>query len=375
MRIYLPEKSRGEPNKLKAILILGRHHWDRDGYDEDSRLAFIRALQCKTPALGGRLFGSDDAEAVFYNTCKSRACSSCGQQATIQWQRERWCALPEGRYLGVTLTMPNTLWPLFANNSRLYRKLPEIAARVIMSYARVRKGVEVGVTPVLHTFNGQLHFKPHVHSLVTGGGLNEAELLWQDRIFFRKEDLVRSWQRLVLALLRKALEYGLMPSAMKNDELEGMLEREGKRSWIGHVQAFEKVEKFLRYVGRYVRRPPIAASRIIRIIDGSVEFCHKDKRECRWKKVKYTIEEFIDLWSQHIPRRHRHSVRHFGLFAPRRWHRAAAAVFRMIGQSRRPKPRRYPWAISLQQKFGRNPLLDSKGQQMNFKRHLAPSAT
>jgi hypothetical protein len=281
MRIYLPEISTGQsPSKLKTIVILGRHHWDRDGYDDDSRLAFNRALQCKTLALGGRVFASDDAEAVFYNTRKSRACSSCGHQATIQWQRERWCALPEGRYLGVTFTMPNTLWPLFAENSRLCRKLPEIAARVIMSYARVRKGVELGVMPVLHTFNGQLHFKPHVHSLVTGGGLNAAALRWEPRIFFRKEDLMRSWQRLVLALLREALESGLIRSAMKDDELEGMLEREEKRNWIGHVHAFEKVEKFLRYVGRYVCRPPLHSELLIPAQFVGA-FVKSNKNDCR----------------------------------------------------------------------------------------------
>ena len=374
-KVELSEISRGCPTKLQTILILGRHHWDRDGYDDDSRRAFNRALQCKTPALGGRVYASTDKEEVFYNTCKSPACSSCGHQATIQWQRERWCALPEGRYLGITFTMPNTLWPLFGENPRLCRKLAEIAARVILSYARVRHGVEVGVSAVLHTFNGQLRFKPHVHSLVTGGGLNSADSSWHPRIFFRKQDLMRSWQRLVIALLRRVLESGAISSAMQCDELEGLLEREEKRSWIGHVQAFEKRERFLRYVGRYVRRPPMAAKRIIAIADGFVWFWHKDKRERRWVRIRYTIEEFIDHWSQHIPRRYRHAVRHFGLFAPRRWASAAATIFSIIGQERRRKPKRCPWAISLQRTFGRNPLLDEKGQSMKWVRHLAPVKT
>jgi hypothetical protein len=49
------------------------------------------------------------------------------------------CALPESDYQAVTFTMAKTLWPLFAANPRLRRKLPEIAARVVMNYARVRK--------------------------------------------------------------------------------------------------------------------------------------------------------------------------------------------------------------------------------------------
>jgi Transposase zinc-binding domain len=104
---------------------------------------FRRALQCKTPELGGRVYVSEHEERVFPNTCKSPACPSCGHWTTIQWQRERWCALPGGSYRGITFTVPDTLWPLFAANQRLCRKLAEIAARVIVSYARVRYGIEL----------------------------------------------------------------------------------------------------------------------------------------------------------------------------------------------------------------------------------------
>src|SRR5713101_1577091 len=142
---YLPKLSEvPRPSKLQQILILRRDHWDHDLYDPDSRRAFRLALQCKTPEMGGRVFASENEEWVFYNTCKSPACPSCGHWATIQWQRERWCAIPDVPYLGITFPMPNTLWPLFAHNPRLCRKLPKIAAHVIGSYARVRYGVEVG---------------------------------------------------------------------------------------------------------------------------------------------------------------------------------------------------------------------------------------
>jgi len=143
-------------SKLKQILSLRPDHWDHDGYDPDSRRAFRRAMQCKTPALGSRIFASENEEREICNTCKSPACASCGHWSTIQWQRQRFCALPEGPYLGITFTMPNTLWPLFNRNQRLCRKLPEIAARVIGSYARVHYGAEVGVMAVLHTFNAEL---------------------------------------------------------------------------------------------------------------------------------------------------------------------------------------------------------------------------
>jgi hypothetical protein len=361
-------------SRLQQILLAGRQHWDHDGYDPNARYRFLRALQCKTSALGGRIYASENEQQEFFNTCKSPACPSCGHWATIQWQRERWRALPEAPYKGITLTMPNTLWPLFAANPRLSRKLPEIAARVIGSYARVRKGVEVGVIAVLHTFNGKLEFNSHVHALVTGRDLQTAGLQRRSSIFFDPYELRSRWQRLVIVLLRGALEAGQLKSEMARDEVERLFQREEKRTWRKvHVQAFEGKEHFLRYAGRYVRRPPIAQRRILGIAEGFVWFWHKDKRDHRRKTVRCKVEEFIDRWAQHIPKRYQHAVRHFGLLAPRRWAQTAAAVFTITGTKQRPRPKRRRWAVTIQQQFGRNPLLDHKGQQMKWVRHLAPA--
>jgi hypothetical protein len=183
---------------LQQILIEGRRHWDHEGYDPDWRARFLRAIQCKTPEMGRRVYASENEERTFCNTCKSPACSSCGYWATVQWQRERWCALPEGPYRVITLTMPNTLWPLFASNPRLCRKLAEIAARVIISDARARRGVEVGVMPILHTFNGKLEFNSHVHALVTARDLQTIASQNRSHIFFDPNHLMRSWKRLIV---------------------------------------------------------------------------------------------------------------------------------------------------------------------------------
>jgi hypothetical protein len=366
----VPRRSRSQ-----QILIIGREHWDHDGYDPNARRGFRRALQCKTPALGRRVYASENEEREFCNTCKSLvACTSCGHWATTQWQRQREYALPDGRYLSITFTMPKTLWPLFAANPRLCRKLAEIAARVIGSYARVRKGAEVGVMPVLQTFNGKLEFNPHVHTLVTAGDLRTAGTHGPSSIFFDPYELRGSWQRLVIVLLRGALQAGQLEFTVPRDEVEHLLQEEEKRTWYStHVQADEK-EHFLRYGGRYVRRPPFAEQRILDIADGFVRFRYKDKQTHRRETVRCTVEEFIDRWAQHLPRRYRHAVRYFGLFAPRPWAQVAAAVFTLLGKQQRPRPKRLPWAVAIEELGGSNPLVDYKKQPMKFVRHIAPEA-
>src|ERR1039457_2646959 len=85
-----------------------------------------------------------------------------------------------------------------------------------------------------------------------------------------------------------------------------------------------------------------------------------------------TLEEFIDRWAQHIPERYQHAVRSFGLFAPRALRQTSAAIFAILGQERRPRPKPRPWADSLKRDFGQDPLLDQTGKRMKWVRRLAP---
>jgi hypothetical protein len=110
-------------NPLKRILTETRSSWDHDENRHSVRRAFASALQCRTAELGAEVYASDSQEFIHYHTCKSRACTSCGNRASIQWRRERWAALPTQSYHGITFTMPNVLWPLFRDNPALTRAL------------------------------------------------------------------------------------------------------------------------------------------------------------------------------------------------------------------------------------------------------------
>jgi Putative transposase len=138
------------------------------------------------------------------------------------------------------------------------------------------------------------------------------------------------------------------------------------------VQSLGSKEHFLEYAGRYVRRPPIAQHRITYIGKRSIEFWTKDKKlGCR-VNVQCSLEEFIERWSQHIPDRYNHSVRYFGLFAPRSLRQTSATVFALNGQKQSPRPKARPWADSIERDFGTNPLLDRMGEKMKWVRRLPP---
>ena len=90
---------------LKQILLQTHSHWDKDETRLAVRQAFRKTMQCRTATLGAEVYASQNQERIVYHPCKSRACTSCGYRATVQWQRERWAALPDRAYKGITFTM------------------------------------------------------------------------------------------------------------------------------------------------------------------------------------------------------------------------------------------------------------------------------
>jgi len=358
---------------LKQILAQTRSHWDQAQTRPAVRQAFLKALQCRTVELGAEVYSSADQELVLYHPCKSRACPSCGYRAMIQWLRERWAALPENIYKGITLTMPDVLWPLFHDNPHLAKALPVLAAQAIQIRVTARYGVRIGVIAILHTFNGQMKFNSHVHTMITGGGLVHSA--WLSRIYYDPFQIRRAWKEAVIDLLRTALRAGRLRTNMSMDNVETMLDEQERRPWRIKIQSFDDRGHFLQYAGRYVRRPPIAQRRITRIGKRTARFWYKDKKLRRRVEVECSLQEFLDRWAQHIPDRYQHGIRNFGLFASRSLGQICSAVFMILGQRRRPRPKPRRWADSIKRDFGLDPLLDAKGNRMKWTRRLKPKGT
>lgn len=207
--------------------------------------------------------------------------------------------------------MLDVLWPVFRDNPNLSQPLPALAASVIQAmvsaiYARV------GVIAILHTFNGQLKFNSHVHTMVSGGALCAHSGRWTPSVYYDRERLMAAWRRAVIKLLRTALHAGQLRANIAPKEMEALLTKQEARWWSINIQSFNSKDHFLRYAGRYVRRPSIAQRRITFIGERSVTFWFKDKKQRRRVHVTCSLEEFVDRWSQHIPERYQHTVRGFG---------------------------------------------------------------
>ena len=374
-----PPEQRDPEHRLRQILELTQDQWDRPTERDAVRSNFRKVCACRTPALGGEVYASAVEEKIFYHTCKSKCCPSCGNRGTRLWQREQWATLPDVPFVGIVLTMPDVFWPVFQAHRHLQHDLPSVGAAVIQQWAWTRYRVRLCVVVVQHTFGGRLNHHPHLHVMVSAGGLNQAEACWVESLEFDHEQIMTLWRFAVCSYLWKAHRDGLLHRPSLPEEFNDLILRQMHRQWNIYITRQMSKRHFLGYAGRYIRRLPISQRRILHVTEQEVVYQYKDTQQSKETRMKIVREarctpaEFVAMLSQHVLDRYQHSMRYFGLLAPRAKRTTLAAVFLLLGQKQRPRPPRLNWRNSLLRDFHVDPLLDDHGQQMHWVRHLQPS--
>ena len=255
-------------------------------------------------------------------------------------------------------------------SSTIYRVL---GAAVLQLLGRQQYGVRLLIVVLPHTFGRHLNFNCHLHILVSEGGLRDDDTTWRARAPLARPALMPLWRDAVIEYLQAAGRAGVLDTEMALPALEALLAEQARRWWNTDIKRFRGKKHFLAYAGRYARHPPIAEHRFRNIDRAEIRFETKDTRTQRRVMTRYTPAAFVATLADHVPDRYRHNVRYFGLLAPRLKGRTHDAVFRAVGQERRGKPKRVPWAAAIKKSFGINPLVDREGQHMRWVCRLAPS--
>jgi hypothetical protein len=354
---------------LKQILIDHPESWDHDGMRPDARFAFQKATECGTGALGTIRFVSPSGEELNLPcTCKSSACTSCGHRAMLDWLATIGSSLPNVLYYGGFLSMHEDLWEIFRDNRHLLLGLPAIAANALQDWADKMYGARVAIIVVLHTFQGRLDSKPHVHFVVSSVGLDGTgnDLVWDIRwdFYYVEQAIMKKWRHAVVDYLLTALDLGLISSARPKDELKVFIEKHWDRWWKAGIRKCTSVNSLVRYMARYLRRPPIAERRLLSYDGQKVSFWYKDTETEQILQECYSADEFIRRWAEHIPDRYCHGVHYFGLLAP--WCKGSLyeVFLALLKQERRPRPRRTPWRKLIRLIYRRDPLRTLRGEVM-----------
>ena len=298
------------------------------------RRAIDDILACRTAALGGQVWHCEQChtEVFSYHSCGNRSCPKCHTAQTQAWLERRQVELLPVPYFHITVTVPAELRDVLRSNQcDGYGVLMQASAAAIIELARDPRylGGTPAVLAVLHTWTQQLGFHPHVHCLVSGGGISEDANSWHParrKFLLPIKALARLARGKSRALLKQKRPDLVIPDAA------------WRKPWILHVTAWGNGEQaVLDYLARYVFRVALTNARIVGLDDQTVTLQSKERKTSRRRTCRLSGEEFMRRFLQHVLPRGFHKVRYFGLWHPAQRHNAAR-VRQMLQLQAPPEP-------------------------------------
>lgn len=276
--------------------------------------------QCRTARLGGHVdqCAGCGYEHPAYNSCRNRHCPKCQALAQEIWIDARRQRMLDVRHFHVVFTLPAELRPLARWAPRVvFDALMQAAQRTLVEVGHRRLRATVGATTVLHTWTRKLEFHPHVHALVTGGGLPADGETWRStsrRFLFPVHVLGPVFRGKMMTALGRAYDDGAFARFDDFQDPQGfraLMARVARLSWNVYAKApFKKGQHVLAYLGRYTHRVGIANSRLLAVSDHAVTFRTKGQGTETLSPI-----EFLARLVQHVLPDGLHKIRHAGLYA------------------------------------------------------------
>jgi hypothetical protein len=314
------------------------------------RRAARAIMQCRTAILGGHVQACPDGHMarVWYNSCRHRACPQCAYLQT-----ERWLAFQQARLLAcdhyhVIFTLPHELNPLWLANVPVMTTLLFQAVRDTLGTLLADPkylGAQPGLLAALHTWSQTLVLHPHLHCLVTGGGLT-ATGSWvavRNGFLLPARVVMAVFRGKMVAAIRQTFARGVLalPAAMRPQQLVNLLNRLGHPKTKWNVRIMERYRHgagVVTYLARYLRGGPIKNARLVAYDGDRVTLTSRARQEeaeagsASLQRMTLPVADFLRRWLLHVPVPQTRVVRADGLYHPT--HAAALAVCRTaLGQA------------------------------------------
>jgi hypothetical protein len=304
------------------------------GHVSLGQLKVMSAIErCRTAALGGHVARCQDCAhtQIAYNSCRNRHCPKCQGASARDWLEARQAELLPVPYFHLVFTLPKQIADIAYQNKRvIYGLLFQAAAETTLTIAADPKhlGALIAITAVLHTWGSAMTHHPHLHMILSGGGLAPDGKAWvscRPRFFLPVRVLSRLFRRLFLEKLTAAHTAGDLRFFNDLQHLQdpkafaGLLAPLRKAEWVVYAKRpFAGPEAVLAYLSRYTHRIAISNSRLIRLDHNGVTFRWKDYRlkgSARYTPMTLPAQEFIRRFLLHVLPKGFHRIRHYGLLA------------------------------------------------------------
>ena len=277
------------------------------------RQVLRRILACRTPALGGQLFGCPECGAYHYryHSCNDRHCPLCGQSDANEWlaRQESRLLLPTPYFL-LTFTVPEPLRGWIRSHPKAgYDLLFDTSAQALRDLAAnpKRLGASLGLLGILHTWSRTLIYHPHIHYLVPGGGLSPDQRQW-----------IAAKEKFLLAVFPLSDHFRhLFYQGLKEHHPEAFRSlppKMWKQRWVVHSLPVGSGQSALAYLSRYVFKTATGNRPFQLCPEGRVRWPYRDSSTGQWRILDLPPGELLRRFLQHVLPSGYHRVRLFGWF-------------------------------------------------------------
>jgi predicted Zn-ribbon and HTH transcriptional regulator len=303
----------------------GQEYLREHALSAEQQKVMAHILACRTEVLGGHLETCDQCgyQEQSYNSCGDRHCPKCQALVQSQWIEKRKERTLPTHYFHLVFTLPDQLRSLaLCNRKVIFKMLFAAAAETLLELGRDPRhlGGLLGITAVLHTWTRQLDFHPHVHCIVTGGGLDEEGGRWaraKPDFLFPVKVLSSLFRGKFLAALHRAHERGQLEFAggcadlAVGDNFTKLKDQLYRKDWVVYAKRpFGGPEHVFEYLGRYTHRVAISNYRLLAMDNDGVTFATKDGQTATLAPT-----EFIRRFLMHVLPKDFVKIRHYGLKA------------------------------------------------------------
>lgn len=308
-------------------------------------------MQCRTPVMGGHVYECDECGYSYttYNSCRNRHCELCQNLSRIMWADERTNDVLDAPYFHVVFTVPKELHDLVYQNQELvYPLLYKAVEETLKELAGSPKylGAEIGFFSMLHTWSQDLHFHPHIHTVVLAGGLTEIKK-WKvssKKFFIPVKVLAKKFRGKMLCFLKQYYEqnrlkfFGNAKPLVDKINFANLIDACYKKDWYTYTKrTFSGPLAVIRYLGRYTHRVAISGHRILSIKGEYVTISIRD-RSNKNKRKTVTMKgiEFIRRFLKHILPKRFVKIRYYGIMSNRN-KKTKLSLCRKLSNSKRYK--------------------------------------
>jgi len=328
-----------EPKKRPSLEVVDIFHLHGEEYKNhyplspEQRKAMTDITRCRTARLGGHVDTCDQDcgfTRISYNSCRNRHCPKCqnlNQAKWLQKRKERLLPIP---YFHMVITLPHDLNPLILQNKEvLYNLLFQTASQALQKLARgyPRLQAQLGFTAVLHTWDQDLLFHPHLHLVVTGGGLDPSAQHWvpaKNSFLVPVKALSQIARGKFLDALRETFHQGKLFFRGNAEELKEesafnrFLKKLRRQKWVVYAKKpFDGAQHVYAYLSRYTHRVAISNHRLVNCQNGQVIFKARNNQSPENpRQVTLPAQEFIRRFLLHVLPSGFVKIRHYGLLSP-----------------------------------------------------------